>query len=110
MDCAHLLALPNPLAALWQRDAFHLAGQLGGKIIHADAHQVGALAQCPGVTGMVTQIFWDLEAANQGGLQAWYSGSDRLLGCGDCNAGCTTRGECGNNRSVRKSCECEENQ
>ena len=51
-----------------------LAGQLGGEIIHADPHQVGALAQCPGVTGVIAQILRNREAADQGGLQAWRSG------------------------------------
>ena len=68
------LALANPLAALRQRDALDLAGQLGGEIIHADPHQVGALAQRPGVTGVIAQVLRHLEAADQGGLQARCSG------------------------------------
>ena len=57
MDRAHLLALANPLAALRQRDALHGASQLGSEVIHADADQVGALAQCPGVSGVIAEIF-----------------------------------------------------
>src|ERR1039458_8964781 len=70
MNAAHLLALADPLAALWERDAVDLAGQLGGKIIHADANQAGAFAERPGVAGVIAQIFRDLEAANQGGMQS----------------------------------------
>src|SRR5208337_639943 len=70
MNGAHLLALTSPLAALRKSDALKPAGQLGGEIIHADADQAGALAQCPGVAGMVAQILGDFEAANQSGLQS----------------------------------------
>ena len=46
------------------------AGQLRGEIIQAYPDQVGALVQCPGRTGMVAQILWDCEAADQSRLQA----------------------------------------
>jgi hypothetical protein len=59
----------------------HCAGQLGGEIIHADADQVGALAQRPGVTGVIAEILRHREAANQGGLKTRCSRF--MLGWGD---------------------------
>src|SRR5579864_6902064 len=53
MNCAHLLSLANPLAALRQRNALQFSGRLRSEIIHADPHQAGALAERPSVAGVV---------------------------------------------------------
>ena len=107
MNGAHFLALANPLAALRERDALELAGQLGGEIIHADAHQAGALTQCPGVAGMVAQILRDCETPDQGGLQ---SGRLCFLPCGNLQCGLDNCVAAAEMIDQQKTCECEENQ
>ena len=102
----NFLALANPLAALRQRDPLQRAGQLGGEIIHADAHQAGAFADRPGVAGMVAQVFRYLEAADQRGLQTRH-GVVRFRG----NLQRRLQGAAGAEMvNQQKRRECEENQ
>jgi hypothetical protein len=104
---AHLLALANPLAALRKRDAFQLARQFRRKIVHANSHQTGALAQCPSVAGMITEILWDFEAAGQSGLQ---SRSGLVLGSSELESGLHNGLAAAEMIDQQETCECEENQ
>jgi hypothetical protein len=54
------------LAALRQVDGFGLANQLGGEVIDPGANQIRALAQCPSMTLMEAEVFWNLVASNAG--------------------------------------------
>src|SRR5208283_4766041 len=103
----NLLSLPDPLSALRQRQAIHFAHQLRSKIVEAYPHQAGALAQCPGVAGMIAEIFGDLETSDEVGNRT--DGRSFSLGHRDCGLdnNCLAAVEV---IDQQESCECEENQ